>query len=414
MGKRLILYLLIGFYSSCLIGQQTFTFGYAPPEIEDKSKVEIPFEYKNGLIIVEVVFNRIFPLRFIFDTGAEHTILTRREITDLLSVNYRRKFTLYGADLSTELVAYLAQGIQLQIGNLWLPNRNILVLEEDYFNFDEFSGVDIQGVLGADVFRRYVVEIDYNRHKITFYKREDFRGPGKRFEAFPVEFHRSRPYITVPVKSASDSLVQTKLLLDSGSSLPLILYPETSPVLKIPEQVVPGQLGLGLGGFLEGVVGRVQEVRVAGTILPDVVTSFQNLGDVIDSTTLNNRNGIIGNQSLEHFHIIIDYVKQKLYLSPVSRKTPEFKFDRSGLFVIASGKYLNEFKIASVVEGSPADKAGLQVDDLLVRINWVPTSLMTLGNIQWKFKKRVRKQFTVVYERNGKRYRTQMTLKELI
>jgi hypothetical protein len=393
---------------------QTIKYGYGPLEFEDRSKIEIPFEYKNGLIIIEVVFNRIFPLRFIFDTGAEHTILTRREITDLLSVNYRRKFTLYGADLSTELIAYLAQGIQLQIGNLWLPNRNILVLEEDYFNFDEFSGVDIQGILGADVFRRYVVEIDYTREKITFYKREDFKGPGKGFESYPVEFHRSRPYITVPIKSASDSLVQTKLLLDSGSSLPLILYPATSPILTIPEQVVPGQLGLGLGGFLEGVVGRVQEVNLAGTILPDVVTSFQNLGDVIDSTALNNRNGIIGNQSLEYFHIIIDYVKQKLYLAPVSRKTPEFKFDRSGLFVIASGKYLNEFKIASVVEGSPADEAGLQVDDLLVRINWIPCSLMSLGNIQRKFKKKVGKQFIIIYERDGKRYRTQLTLEELI
>lgn len=411
MGKRLVLFLVLGWSSFYLSGQ---VIGYGPIEYSRDNKIEIPFEYKNDLIIINVVFNRIFPLRFVFDTGAEHTILTRREITDLLAVNYRRKFTLYGADLTTELVAYLAQGINLEIGNLVLPNRNILVLEEDYFNFDELSGVDIQGIIGADVFRRYVVEIDYNREMLTFYRRQDFKGPGKRFQSYPVEFHRGRPYINVPVRSANDSLVQTKLLLDSGSSLALILYPETSPILEIPEKVVPGQLGIGLGGFLEGVVGRVQEVQIAGTILPDVVTSFQQLGRVMDSTALNNRNGILGNQSLQHFHIIIDYVSQQLYLAPNSKKTPEFKFDRSGLFLVAGGKYLNEFKVASVVKNSPAERAGLQKGDQLLRINWIPCSLMSLGNIQRKFKKRVGKSFKIVYERNGERYQTVLVLEDLI
>lgn len=410
MRKRAIVFFFIGLSSWSLIAQVR----YSATELNRKGRIEIPFEYRNDLIIINVVFNRVFPLRFVFDTGAEHTILTRREITDLLAINYRRKFTLYGADLSTELIAYLAQGIHLEIGNMQLPNRNILVLEEDYFNFDQFSGIDIHGILGADVFRRYVVEIDYNREKITFHQNEHFTGPSKRFQPYPVEFHRSRPYITVPVKSAGDSLVQTKLLLDSGSSLPLIIYPETSSVLEIPDKVIPGHLGVGLGGFLEGVIGRVQEVNIAGTILPDVVTSFQNLGAVIDSTALNNRNGILGNQSLQHFHLIIDYVKQQLYLAPSSKKTPKFKFDRSGLFIVAGGKYLNQFKIASVVKGSPAEEAGLQKGDSLVRINWMPCELMKLGNIQQKFKKRVGKSFKIVYERDGERYKTTLVLEELI
>ncbi|HKK74323.1 MAG TPA: aspartyl protease family protein [Saprospiraceae bacterium] len=411
MRKGLLLLLVFGWSWFYLPGQ---VIGYGPIEMPRDDKIEIPFEYKNDLIIINVIFNRIFPLRFIFDTGAEYTILTRKEITDLLEVNYRRKFTLYGADLSTELVAYLAQGINLEISNLRLPNRNVLVLEEDYFSFDKFSGIDIHGIIGADVFRRYVVEIDYTRERIIFYHREDFKEPGKKFKSYPVEFHRSRPYITVPVKSANDSIVQTKLLMDSGSSLPLILYPTTSSVLEIPDKVVPGQLGLGLGGFLEGVVGRVQEIDIAGTTLPDVVTSFQDLGAILDSSALNNRNGILGNQSMQHFHVILDYVKQELYLAPNSKKIPEFKFDRSGLFVIASGKYLNEFQVASVVQGSPADEAGLQKGDLLVRINWIPCSLMSLGNIQRKFKKRVGKTFKIVFERDGKRYRTLLELEELI
>ena len=43
-------------------------------------KVEIPFERQGNFIIVKVTFEGLFPLRFILDTGAEHTILTKKEL----------------------------------------------------------------------------------------------------------------------------------------------------------------------------------------------------------------------------------------------------------------------------------------------------------------------------------------------
>ena len=75
-------------------------------------QVEMPFEYDNNFIVVDVLMNGLVPLKFIFDTGAEHTILTRREITDVLGVPYRRRFTVLGADMKTELHAYLVRNIQ--------------------------------------------------------------------------------------------------------------------------------------------------------------------------------------------------------------------------------------------------------------------------------------------------------------
>ena len=46
-------------------------------------KVDIPFSYRNDLIIMDVVFQNVFPLKFIYDTGAEHTIMLHKEITDI-------------------------------------------------------------------------------------------------------------------------------------------------------------------------------------------------------------------------------------------------------------------------------------------------------------------------------------------
>lgn len=410
MTKRITTLFLLIFLVSRLGAQ-----GYLDANLLKKGRVDIPFSYENNLIIVNITFNKVFSLKFLFDTGAEHTILTRRHITDILAVNYTRKFTLYGADLSTELTAYLAQGISLKMGNIEMTNRNILVLEEDYFNFDEFSGVDIQGIIGADIFRRFVVQINYKRKVISLYPRSRFKEPTKNYVKYPVEIYKSRPYITVPIKAPNDSMVQVKLLMDSGSSLPLIIYPQTDEFLSVPQNVIPAQLGIGLGGYLEGVIGRVQYMKIAEVELIDVVTSFQNLLPGIDTIALNHRNGIIGNKSLQHFHVIIDYVRQELYLRPNTRgKKPKFIFDKSGLFLIASGKDLNQFKVASVVPNSPADLAGLQKNDNLKRISGIPCSMMALSGIQRKFRKKEGKKFNITYERNGMKYKTKLTLQKII
>ncbi len=412
MKKVISLYLLLVCLYQPLSGQILKVFD----PFEKKGKIEIPFEYENDLLVVKVVFNGIFPLKFIFDTGAEHTILTRREITDLLAVNYRRKFTLYGADLTTPLTAYLATGISMEVGNLLVNHQNMLVLEEDYLNFDEFNGIDVHGILGADMFRRFVVTINYPRRTIQLTPANKFKPPKKNWEQYPIEIHRSKPYLNVPISTpGQDIMVATKLLVDSGSSLPLIIYPETVAGLTIPENTIPAELGLGLGGYLEGVIGRVGKMEIGQTQLIDVVTSFQSLSISLDSNALNNRNGIIGNKTLEHFHIIIDYINDVFYLKPLNkRKPPKFQFDKSGLFIVAGGKNVNKFKIASVVPNSPGEEAGLQKGDDIMAINGFPLSLSRLSAIQRKFRKKEGKVFKITYKRDGQRYKTEIILKKLI
>ena len=156
-------------------------------------------------------------------------------------------------------------------------------------------------------------------------------------------------------------------------------------------------------------------MNLGETQLIDVVTSFQNLTMGLDSNSLNNRNGILGNKTLENFHIIIDYINNVFYLRPINkRKPPKFQFDKSGLFIVAGGKNVNKFKVVSVVPNSPGEEAGLQKGDDLVAINGFPLSLSRLGAIQRKFKKKEGKVYKITYKRNGERYKTEMTLKKLI
>lgn len=376
--------------------------------------VEIPFEFENNLMIVEVRFDGVFPLRFIFDTGAEHTILTKREITDLMGVAYEKRFSILGADMSTELYAYLVRNVDLKIGNFMARKRPLLVLEEDYFNFENFAGVQIQGILGADFFHRYVVEIDYRKEVIKLHKPGLFELPDEGFQKANLEIHRNKPYIFGPLTFRQDTTISGKYLLDTGAGLPLLLYTETHPFLHVPPNVILSNIGMGLGGYLQGYLGRIDALEINRFRFTGIITSFQELLPDVDSSYLNGRNGLIGNELLKRFHLIIDYPREVVYFKPEKNFDKAFRYDRSGMVITASGPQLNTYLVNYVLPGSPADEAGVQVGDEILRINWLPASFFSLSNITDKFKKRVGKKFCLKLIRDGEKVKVTFRLRELI
>jgi len=377
-------------------------------------RVEIPFEYENNFIIVKIVFNDVFPLRFIFDTGAEHTILTRREITDLLQVDYKRRFPLLGSDMKTQLYAYLATGIRVKINDLYISNQAILVLEEDYLRFEEFAGINVQGILGADLLRRFVVKIDYRVRKITLYDPAHFRAPKGGFVELPVEIKRHKPYLIAHTRLGREDSAEVKLLMDSGANLALMLHTNTNTALRLPDHVVRSSIGMGLGGTIEGFMGRIPRLGVAGFSFEGVTTNFQDIDPDIDSSYLNNRNGILGNQIMSRFTIIIDYVRSKLYMLPNGTFKDKFKYDKSGMLLAVSGPNLGSFVILNLVPGSPAEEAGLQIGDEIKTLNGLPAALFTLEGIAHKLQGRTGKKINLNIKRQEEKLKVSFRLRDLI
>lgn len=377
-------------------------------------KVEIPFEYENNFIIVKVMFNDIFPLKFIFDTGAEHTILTQREITDLLQINYERRFVLVGSDMSTELYAYLARGVKLTIHNMVATNRSILVLDEDYFRFEEYGGINVHGILGADLFRRFIVKINYRRKIITLYDPATFNPPRGKASEFPLELHRNKPYLVAHTSLNKNSNIQAKYLVDTGASISLLLYTNSHPAFNLPPKYVRSKIGMGLGGFLQGFMGRVDQINIGEHHLDGVITNFQELSPEVDTAFLNKRNGIIGNQILDRFIVTIDYIKGKLYLEPDKSFRRKFQYDKSGLILAASGVNLNVFTVVDLIENSPAAEAGIQVGDEIKKVNGFPTTFMHLVDLSKRFQKKAGKKIRLVVKRGEQRLTTRFQLRELI
>jgi len=366
--------------------------------------IQLPFVLENDFIVINVLLDNVMPLRFIIDTGAENTVLLEKEISDLLNVNYQRTFNVRGADVNEELTAYLATGIDLRLADALLArNRSMLVLEENYFNFERIIGSNIQGILGADFLMRFVVEINYRKGFIVLHEPGGFKPSGRHIEV-PSDFVRNRAYLNLPIAVSANQPTTRKLLLDSGAGLTLLVHTfedSTSTSIDLPSQTVPAYIGSGLGGSLEGSVGRSRSIQLADRELNGVVTYFQPL-DTVGMSFLNAREGIIGNRILKRFNVVIDYVRNKVYLKPEGGIWKRrFRFDRSGMSIIAGGQNLRTYNVANIVPGSPADEAGIQVGDRIVAMNGTSVSFIGLGTILRKLEGKVGKKVKIRYERNG-------------
>ena len=378
-------------------------------------QIAIPFDVENDFIVIPILLNNLIPLRFIVDTGAENTVLLDRTMTDLLNVNYMRTFEVRGSDLTTTLTAHLATGVNMRLADRLLArNRSILVLEENYFNLERVTGTTVHGILGADFLMRFIVEFDFRRQVMILHDPSDFKLQ-RAYTEVPSDFVRNRPYIYVDIGVLSNEPIRRRLLLDTGAGLSLLMHTQSdSSQVDLPRQTIPTYIASGLGGTLEGSVGRSQFVSLADRDMSNVITYFQNV-DSTEYAVVSERAGIIGNQILRRFRVLIDYVQRRVYFRPEGgRWRQKFQFDRSGLSILAGGDNLRSFAISNVVPGSPAEEAGIQVGDRIRTVNGVPVTLLSLESILRKLQRKAGKRIRMRLYRAGRLYETEFRLRNLI
>lgn len=377
-------------------------------------KVEIPFRFENNFILIDVIFNKVFPLTFIFDTGSENTVLTHKSFADLMDVNYDREYKIMGSDLQKELVVHLVKDIHLDIASMSSSNIPLLVLDENYFQFEKYTGINIHGILGMDLFRLAIIEINYQKRKLILHNPDKFQPPSSDFTKYPVELFRNKIYLKVQGKITATSALPLKLLIDTGANIALLLHNKTDSAITLPPKLIPGKLGDGLGGYLEGYMGRTYQLNIGAYKFTQITTHFQEVPTILDSLHLNNRHGILGNQILSRFTVLLVPYQGEIYLKPSKKYNRKFRYDRSGITAVASGLGLDEFTVLDVLADSPAAEAGLQIGDEILSINFRSRRNLTLNDLTWKFQKRSGKRIRLKVLRNGTTRIIRFRLRDLI
>lgn len=381
--------------------------------LQGEKKVTIPFKFVNNFIILDCRIFGSIPVNLIFDTGAEHVIIFKRQYTDLLQVPYDKRIPIVGSDLSRQIYALITRNAVIEVGALPSTPHDFLILEEDYFNLEEIIGSKVDGLIGGGFFRNLIIQIDYRTLRMTLHDPAYFTAPDG-YTVLPIKIKINKPYIDAEASLQDGSRVVVDLLLDTGAGVPLLLHTNSHPSLKLPEHYIRGKLGMGLGGYLEGYIGRIQTLKIGDIQFPGIITSFQ---DIKEEYLLNKdrfRNGIIGNQLLSRFNVFFDYNRHQLIVKPYRSRQKPFPMDKSGLIIFAFGVEFNSFIVKDIIPNSPAQEAGILPNDLLLKIQGLPSKYYTLTNLNSLLQKKAGKRIRLVLSRQGQKIKSEFFLRDLI
>jgi predicted aspartyl protease len=288
----------------------------------------------------------------IVDSGAGRTIIdsTFASKNGLL---LRTGFNVAGITGNTH--GHFADGMNITLGKLVIEDLPAGVLDLN----PKPNGVDdaVDVILGREFFENVAVDIDIESKSIVF---ED---PNKKIElnhgnpSVLKRTPRGTPYF--PISINNDAPISAAFDLGyNGTILVSADYAEKTGLLTgRPVSTVASR---GVEGLSISRVVTLDKVKIAGVEL-------ENVPMEVPADWNRTIPAIIGFELLNRFHIVTDYRRSQIWLSPYKSKIDlPIPKDRSGIGAIPTKFGL---KVLHVAEGSPAESAGLKPGDQIVKID---------------------------------------------
>lgn len=334
----------------------------------------IPIRILNNHIYGEVRVNGRGPFAFVFDTGARDTITPplAREI----GVTPQGQIAGIGGGEGVVEGGYV-NGLEFSIGEATIRRQVAMVLPLD--NFNEIEGAPLPGLIGYEIFRRFVVRIDYGAATLTLIDPARF-DPAGAGTAVPFVFNGGIPEVAGTIEG-----IPAKLDIDTGARNALMItrpFAEQHSLRASHPEGVETVDGWGVGGPTIGYVTRLGEVTIGPVALGPVVASLslQQRGVLAGGDFSAN----VGGGILNRFVVTFDYAHQILYLKPLpAAAIRRDEFDRSGLWINGAG---TGFRVVYVTPGSPAAAAGLKPGDFIVSVDGVPANTLTLAELRQRLR----------------------------
>ncbi len=379
-----------------------------------KKSVTFNFKSSNNLIIIPVAINNSDTLNFILDTGVRYPIITELPFVNKLNLNYLQPINVKGLGAGEQLTAYQSGNNTISLNGLVAYNQEINMIINENFQISHILGIPVHGLIGFNLFKDYVVKINYSDHKITLIKPEYFSYKGREKDiVLPLTFEQNKPFVNTSIVTDKNEDVPVKLLVDTGASDAIWLSTNSDSRISLPENHIETFLGRGLSGDLYGKKGRIGAIWVGPLVLYEPIVAFPD-NDLVDQLIgKNDRNGTLGAEILRRFYVTMDYPGKRLILRPNSDLKDEFNSNMSGLEVTNPMPGLPIFLISNIRKNSPAYYAGILENDQIISLNNTSNKSLTLNDINLLFQSQQDKRIKMTVLRNGEEVKTEFFLKKM-
>jgi hypothetical protein len=271
-----------------------------------------------GLVLVSVSVAGSPRLDFVLDSGATSSSVTDPLLAWALGLEVKQTGLARGVGSGAKRVT-VAKDTSIRIDGVEVL-RTPLVVHDIGTRLAATAGREIHGFLGADLFERYVVEINPAGNRLLLHDPETFEYQGPGFEV-PLEVVDRRPvvYGTVIVKKGGKE-VPVRLVADTGSGRFLALITKSRRHLKPPAQQRSGS-SVGVVGDSTVVVTSIRRLQIGPIVARDIEAAWMGAFGLPAVRNIENLNGILGNQMLGSFRAFYDYRGSRLILEPLDRET---------------------------------------------------------------------------------------------
>ena len=184
--------------------------------------------------------------------------------------------------------------------------------------------------------------------------------------------------------------------LDTGAGLCFLMsdrFAEDSSILLHRRKPVITQAE-GMGGKLQMRLTVIKEVKIGPYRFRHVPTHLYK--DEYNVTSYPYIGGLVGNDLLRHFNLVINYPNHEFHLVPNAHFSEPFDYAYTGL-----GVYYNDGKImiTDVIKDSPAEKANFKVGDEIFSVGTnFSHNIQTYKNLLQNLDEDIR----VIVNRDGK------------
>ncbi len=330
--------------------------------------VEVPFKLETQLLIPFRVNGGPF-LDFALDTGSPTIAIIGNNKTEQLELHLGNEINVGGTGSSQTSTGRITNDLSLSIGNITLKNQTAIWIPWNQITFFESEQeVFIDGIIGYDLFKRFVVELDLDQGMMFLFPSENYQYDGAG-ESFELNISSRKPYVNSDVTTLDGRTASVKLHVDLGSSSSLTLIPNSVPGIEIPQETIPIP-SWGVSGESTSALGRVKQLKIGSFVLDSVLTRFTSEGH----STANNRNGVLGLDVLSRFNVIFDYERNRMILEPRLTTFDPFTPNKTG---IGFARYSDTYIVKYLISQSNGFKAGFTKGDILESINGYAASEMT-------------------------------------
>ena len=321
---------------------------------------KIPFDMLTGGIVILHAKIGNFPdtLNFILDTGSSGISL------DSLTTEYL-KLTPTPTERTIRGIAGIRKVSFLFNQQLHFPGLTIDSLNFHINNYDILTAVygeRIDGIIGYSVLSRYIIKINYDSLKLSFCTKGTIRYPRGGYLLKPT----INQLLAQQLRVRDVKAITSRFLYDMGAGVCMLLtkdfIADSAFLDKKKKRWV--KEGEGLGGKIDMELIVMKEIKLGPYKFRKVpVYLFDDENNV---TSYPYMGGLIGNDILRRFNIILNYGRSDIHLSPNSHYNDAFDYSYSGMELY----YIEGLIIVGdVAKGSPAEMAGIKEGDEVIAVN---------------------------------------------